>query len=584
MDRNENHCWCSNNAHTYVVLKEGTGIDRFNEKILDYSKIKYKQFEGSDSEWEGTLLAQKYSKGYLHGTFENGVQAGGKIAYVRLFTIIGIFILLIACINFMNLSTARASRRVKEVGIKKAVGVTRSALVFQYLGESILVTLFSFLVAVLLVFLALPYFEDVTGKEIGIAVGGGEALYLTGFILIVGILSGSYPALYLSRFKPVLVLKDQLRTSAGEKWVRKGLVVFQFAVSVILIVSVVVVYKQIAFIQSKNLGYDKDNIIRIENEGKLRQDVGTFLTEVRKMPGVVSASSMSGDFIGNHSGGGGVSWEGKSEGLSFSGFYVNYGLIELMGFDMADGRPFSEEFGSDKDKVIFNETAIAMMGLQDPIGKTVTFWGKEKQIIGIVKDFHYESFYENVGPFFFSFEDKLGYTLVKIRSGNERETIEQIGSFYEEYNQGVPFDYQFLDEDYQKLYASENRLGVLSRYFAGIAILISCLGLFGLASFTAERRQKEIGIRKVLGSGVFGIVRLLSADFAKMVLVAIAISLPVSYWVAREWLGSFAFRIGLEWWFFAGAGAVALLIACLTVSTQTMRAAGVNPVKCLRSE
>ncbi len=584
MDRNENHCWCNNNAHTYVVLKEGTDIGRFNEKILDYSKLKYRQFEGSDSEWEGTLLAQKYSKGYLYGTFENGVQVGGKIEYVRLFTIIGIFILAIACINFMNLSTARASRRAKEVGIKKAVGVSKRALIFQYLGESVLLTLFSFLAAVLLVVLALPSFESVAGKQIGAAISVREVLYLAAFILAVGVVAGSYPALYLSRFKPVLVLKGQLKTSAGERWVRRGMVVFQFAVSVLLIVSVVVVYKQMAFIQSKNLGYDKENIIRIENEGELRKDAATFVNEVQKLPGVVSASTMSGDLVGNHSGTGGVEWEGKKEGISFSGLYVDYGLTEMLGFEMAQGRSFSREFGTDADAVLFNETAISMMGLENPVGKIVKFWGQEKKIVGVVKDFHYESLYEHIGPLYFLFQNRNNYSVIKLMAGSEPETLAQIEEFYEAYNKGMPFDYHFLDHDYQKLYAAENRLAVLSQYFSGIAILISCLGLFGLATFTAERRQKEIGIRKVLGSGVFNIVKLLSGEFARMVLLAIVLALPLSYLAAREWLDSFAYRTELQWCFFAAAGLVALAIACLTVSVQTLKAARLNPVKSLRSE
>ncbi|MEX2234118.1 MAG: ABC transporter permease [Cyclobacteriaceae bacterium] len=578
-------CWCSNNADTYLILKKGTDTEQFNNKIRNYSKTKLKELEGPDGlKWEGTLAIQRFSNTYLYNHYENGVQAGGRIAYVKLFSIIGLAILVIACINFMNLSTAKASRRVKEVGIKKVVGAQRMTLILQYIGESMIMTLLSLVIAMVLVNLLLPAFREITGKGIILNFDINLLLSLAGITLITGIISGSYPALYLSGFSPALVLKGQMKTSGGESWLRKGLVIFQFTISVVLIVSVMVVYKQIEFIQSKNLGYNKDNIIRFANEGKLRRGVATFLTEVKKMPGVVSASTMAGDMVGNHSGGGGINWEGKTQGIEFSGLYVDHNLLEMLGVEMVEGRTFSPESGSDLDKVIFNETAISMMRLIDPIGKTVNMWGKEKQIIGVVKDFHYESLYENVGPFFFACTENNPSTVIKIKAGMEKETIDRISKFYREYNEGLPFDYQFLDQDYQTLYAAENRVSILSRYFAGVAILISCLGLFGLAAFTAERRTKEIGIRKVLGSSVLGIVYLLTSDFTKIVFVSLCIALPSSFFLVQEWLNSFAFRIELEWWYFTGAGLATLLIAWLTVGIQTVKAANINPARCLKNE
>lgn len=578
-------CWCSNNAGTHLVLRKDADVKLFDEKIRNYSREKLKELEGPDGlKWEGTLSIQRYSDRYLYNHYENGVLAGGKIEYVRLFSIIGFAILLIACINFMNLSTAKASRRVKEVGIKKVAGAQRGTLIVQYIGESMIMTLLSLIIAIGLVNLLLPTFREITGKGITLNFDGNLLLSITGITLITGIISGSYPALYLSGFSPVLVLKGQMKTSGGESWLRKGLVIFQFTVSVVLIVSVMVVYKQIEFIQSKNLGYNKDNIIRFANEGKLRRGATTFLTEVKKMPGVVNASTMAGDMIGNHSGGGGIDWEGKTQGIEFSGLYVDHNLLEMLGVEMMVGRTFFPESGSDLDKVIFNETAISMMGLKDPIGQTVNMWGKEKQIIGVVKDFHYESLYENVGPFFFACTENNPSTLIKIKAGMEQETIDRISKFYTEYNEGLPFDYQFLDQDYQTLYAAENRVSILSRYFAGVAILISCLGLFGLAAFTAERRTKEIGIRKVLGSSALGIVYLLTSDFTKIVFVSLCIALPSSFFLAGEWLSSFAFRIELEWWYFTGAGLATILIAWLTVGIQTVRAANINPTRCLKNE
>jgi ABC-type antimicrobial peptide transport system permease subunit len=582
-----NYNWVSNNAYTYLVLREGTDASQFAGKVREYSKSKYEKIYGKDGlQWEGLVVLQRYADHYLYGNFENGVQTGGKIQYVKLFSIIAIFILVIACINFMNLSTARASRRMKEVGIKKVVGAQRSSIIVQHLSESIFMTGLSLMMATLLVYLLLPSFEIITGKEFNLTFDSTLLLFMAGITILTGLVSGSYPALYLSGFRPAVVLKGLLKTSAGESWIRKGLVVFQFVVSVTLIVSVVVVYKQIQFIQAKNLGYDKENIITFTNEGRLRKDITTFLTEVRKIPGVVSASSMNGDLVGNNGGGGGIDWEGKDPngGIEFNGLYIDYELIEMLGLKMEEGRTFSDKFGSDRNKVIFNATAIDMMKLKDPVGKKVKMWGEEVGIVGVVKDFHYESLYQNVGPLFLRCSEFNGNTLIKIKTGEERKTIGRINKFYESFTNGLVFDYHFLDQDFETLYAAETRVSILSKYFAGIAVLISCLGLFGLAAFTAERRVKEIGIRKILGCSEFGVVRMLSGDFTKMVLLSIIIALPLSYFIANRWLESFAYHINLKWWFFVGAGLAALVVAWITVGIQTVKAATANPTECLRRE
>jgi hypothetical protein len=390
--------------------------------------------------------------------------------------------------------------------------------------------------------LLLPEFNAITGKHLSLHFSVNFILSVLVITLITGLLSGSYPAFYLSHFKPAMVLKGKLNTSFSVAWARKGLVVFQFAVSIILIVSVLVVYKQIEFIQTKNLGFDKDNIISFKSEGRLNENQETFLQEVKNMPGVVNATSFGHDLFGGHGGTSGLDWEGKrpDDNIQFGNLEVDYEWFETLDIEMAEGRTFSREFGSDSAKIIFNEAAIAAMGLKDPIGKTVNLWGQDKQIIGVTKNFHFESFYEEIKPCMMQCYPNGRNVLVKIQAGMERKTIERIGDFYREYNQGLPFDYQFLDQDYQELYAAEQRVAILSKYFAGIAILISCLGLFGLATFTAERRLKEIGIRKILGSSEFGIVHLLSGDFTKMVLIAIVIALPLSYFIAHRWLESFA--------------------------------------------
>lgn len=581
------HHWGNSDPATYVILKKGTDIAQFNEKIKDIRRSKYlSSGDGKYLGQIGTLFLQKYSERYLWNTYKDGKVAGGRVEYLRLFSIIAFFILLIACINFMNLSTAKASRRLKEIGVKKVIGASRTTLIRQYLGESISMAILSLSASLLLVSLLLPTFNEITGKQLSLHLDGQLILSIVTIGFFTGIVAGSYPALYLSGFKPATVLKGKINTSTGEVWARKGLVVFQFMVSIILIISVLVVYQQITFINAKNLGYNKDNIISFAKEGKLEEGLETFLSALKKMPGVVAASSFGHDLIGDHGGISGLEWEGKDseERIRFGNLEVDFGLMEMFGFEMKAGRMFSREFGTEESTIIFNEAAIDAMGLEAPLGKTVKFWGKERQIIGIAKNFHFESLYEPVAPCFFQCYPNLDNILVKIKAGMEKESIERIRQFYQEYNQGLPFEYKFLDEDYQALYASERRVAVLSRYFAGMAILISCLGLFGLAAFTAERRLKEIGIRKILGSSVWGIIYLLSEDFTKMVIAAIAIALPLSYFLSKNWLNNFAYRIDLQWWFFAGAGLTALLIAWLTIGIQTFKVARVNPVQCLRDE
>lgn len=577
--------WGNSSPSTYVILKKNTDISDFNNKIAGFVKSKYK-------ESTLTLFARPYSDRYLYADYENGIQAGGRITYVRLLSIIAAFILLIACINFMNLSTAKASRRLKEVGIKKAIGASRKTLAFQYMAESMMMAFISFLLAILIVDLVLSEFNVITGKHLSFNFSTSLILSFAGLILFTGLIAGSYPALYLSGFNPIAILRGgpasgHMKNSLGELWARNGLVTFQFVVSIILIVSVLVVYRQMRFVQSKNLGFNRDNIISFPAEGKLAEDPKTFLNEIKKIPGVVNASYMHGDLTGLHSGTTAVDWGGKNpdEVVDFELLAVGHDLIETLGIQLKEGRSFSGYPDAETSKVIFNEAAIQSMGLTDPVGKSIKLWGEEKQIIGVVKNFHFESLYENVKPFFFRLSaDGSKNMIIKIKAGTEQQTLAQLGDFYQQYNLGIPFEYKFLDEEYQKLYVSENRMATLSRYFAQMAILISCLGLLGLAVFTAERRIKEIGIRKVLGSSELRIVYLLSSDLTKTVLTAIVIALPASYFVTKHWLSSFAYKIELEWWYFIGAGILALFIAWLTVGTQAIRAARVNPVKCLRNE
>jgi predicted permease len=574
--------WGNNGPATYIILNKGTDPKTFEAKIKDFIK-------GKNEESNVSLFLQPYSERYLYGSFQNGQPSGGRIEYVRLFSIIAVFILIIACINFMNLSTARASRKAKEVGIKKSIGAQRGSLIFQYISESMVTSVFALVVAWMIVWIFLPQFNLITGKKIVLSLNDPELLmWFSVITILTGLIAGSYPALYLSGFKPAAVLKGEVKGSIGELWARKGLVVFQFFLSVVLIVSVLVIYKQIQFVQTANLGYNKDHLILFPIEGKVKSNLETFLNEVRKMPGVVNASSTSHRFLGRNNNTSGLEWEGKNpeDLILFENVSVNYGMLETLGVELAAGRFYSPEYGSDTTKIIFNETAVRIMNMKDPIGQKIKLWEQyDLEIVGVVKDFHFQSLHDAVNPLFFRLGPENTWTImVRLEGGKEKETLAALGQFYKTYNPGFAFEYRFQDQEYARQYESEQRVATLSGYFASMAIIISCLGLFGLAAFTAERRLKEIGIRKALGSSSTNIVLLLSGDFTKMVLLSITIGLPVSYWLLDRWLERFAFHVTLEAWYFIAAGLTALIIAWITVASQAVKAAGVNPVKCLRNE
>jgi putative ABC transport system permease protein len=586
VEKNENAShWDNNDPSTYIVLKQGTDMAGFNQKLKGYLQLKTK------NQPDETLFIRRYSDKYLYSKYENGIQAGGRIEYVRTFSIIAIFILVIACINFMNLSTAKAARRSKEVGIKKVVGATRGALMIQYLTESMLMTLLSFVVALMFVGLLLPAFNELTGKQLVLHFNVRLLFVAIGMCLFTGLIAGSYPAFYISGFNPIAVLKGKLPTSFGELWVRKGLVVFQFTISVILIVSVMVVYRQVSFIRSKNLGFNKDNVIEFKKDGVLDSSAAPFLEHVRNMPEVADASSFGGDLINNISGTG-ISWAGKdpAKDIPFKYLFAGDRFIETFGIRMEAGRSFTSEPGADTTQIIFNEAAIRAMGMKDPIGQIVQQWGQTKRIVGVVKDFHFQSLYESIKPCFLilapntskgNFTDNIA---VKIKAGKEKEAIASLQQYYRQYNPGFPFEFKFLDQGYQVLYESENRVAVLSRWFAGIAILISCLGLFGLAAFTAQKRQKEIGIRKVVGASVRNIAVLLSQDFLKLVVLSLLIAFPMASWLMTRWLNGFAYRIHLDGRIFVAAAFAILVITASTIGFQAIKAAVANPTKSLRAE
>lgn len=532
------------------------------------------------------LFLTPYSSLYLYGEYENGIQAGGRIEYVRLISFIALLILFIACINFINLATAKASQRMKEIGVKKSMGASKKSLAYQFSTESILICLIALGISGLLTLLLLPGFNQTTEKEIALQFDLTLVLSVVGLVILVGIVAGSYPALYLSKMEALSILKGfKLAKSSGGIG-RKVLVIFQFTLSTILIVSVLVIYQQMQLIQNQNLGYNRDNLIYFEREGKLTDQSDAFINEIKNITGVENAA-ISGFMVGGLNSTGGVAWEGKTDKdqIQFWEYNVGANSIDLLGVEFSLGRDFSEEFATDQDAVIFNETAIKAMGMDDPIGKSIVHYTGNKKIVGVVKDFAIGSLHQDVEPaIFLNRPASANFIMVKIDGTSTARTLQEIESAYAEFNPDFPFKPAFVDQDYQALYSSEQRIASLSKYAAALAIIISCLGLFGLTAFTTEKRIKEISIRKVLGSGIWRIVFLLTKQFSALVAVGILIALPISYWAANRWLNDFAVKISLSWWFFALAGIATLAIAWLTVFGQTFKAARLNPANNLRNE
>lgn len=571
--------WDNGGVQAHLVLEQGVSLNQLNTKIEGFLKAKGKTSHQ-------TLFAQKYSEIYLNGVYENGKPAGGRIKYVRLFSMIALFILILACINFTNLSTANAFRRLKEIGVKKATGISRRSLIQQYFGESILMSIMSFIVSIALVILVLPKFNEIIGTQLSFSLSPVMIITFLSIVLFAGVISGSYPAIYLSGLKPINSLKGKLNTNQGNFWIRKGLVITQFSISIILLLVVLVISKQVNYVQNAEVGFDKDQIISFKVEGNLQKDYEAFVSEVKNITGVSSASYMWGDLLENISGGSGFSWKGQQpEERKIPFDFVEGGaeMVDLLDLEIIQGESFSKDRVADKDRIIFNEAAIKLMNYgENPIGKRVYFKGY-RTIAGVVKDFHFESLYEPIKPMFFIIDNGNNF-IVKIDPRMTLETIAKIETLHSRFDPSIPFDFKFLDENYQALYVSEKRVSTLSAYFAGIAILISCLGLFGLAIFTASQRRKEIGIRKTLGQRKSQITLLLSTEFAKLVMVSILIGLPVGFLLMRDWLSEFAYRIELRIEYFLGTALLAMFVALSTVVTQAIRAANKNPIDALREE
>jgi putative ABC transport system permease protein len=578
--------WTNNGPPTFIMLRKGTDAAAFEKKITRFLDNYNKEQTKNDYV---RLGIKKYGAVYLNSNFKNGEFSDGRIQYVRLFSIVAIFILLIACINFMNLTTARSVKRAKEISVRKVVGAVRYALIRQFIGEALLIVTLSVVVALVLTSAALPKFNELTGKHISLPLDN-RAFWLSigGLLLVTGFVSGSYPALYLSSFNPVRVLKGSLKFTSGALRFRKGLVVFQFLLSIVLIVGTIVINRQVNYIQSINLGYDRENLIYIPLEGDLANKYEIFKAQALNTPGIKDVTSMSQNPTQIDNGTGGVSWEGKdpNAAIEFTWIAAGYDFIKTMHTQMARGRDFSTSFATDSVGYIINEAALKRIGYKDPIGKPLTFWGKNGTIIGVVKDFHFNSLHTAINPLVVRLGENLGWgqALVRTTPGKTKLAISALEKICAKLNPKFPFTYQFSDQEYQKLYRNEQVVEQLSNYFAFLAIFISCLGLLGLVLFTAEQRTKEFGIRKVLGASGVSLFNLLSKEFLVMVFIALVIATPLAWLAMNKWLQNFEYRVGISWWVFVFAGLVAISIALVTVSFQAIRTALANPVKSLRTE
>lgn len=576
--------WGNNGPATYLMLREGTDAAAFSKKIAQFIEPYHKE-----ENFKIRCDIQRFGDIYLHSNFKNGELSGGRIQYVQLFSIVAIFILLIACINFMNLTTARSVKRSKEIGVRKVVGAMRAALIRQFVGEAMLIVLIAMIIGLGIVLFVLPQFNELTRKQIVLPFNDASFwLSILALLFVTGIISGSYPSLYLSSFNPVRVLKGSLKFTTGTLWFRKGLVVFQFMLSIVLIIATIVVSRQVNYIQTMNLGYDRENLLYIPLEGELAGKYQLFRNQSMLVPGVKQVTRITQEPTEISNGTGGVQWEGKdpTSMIQFTQAAVGYGFTNTMKVQMAKGRDYSKDFATDSTGYIINETALKIIGYKDPIGKPLTFWQKPGTLIGVVKDFHFNSLHEPMRPLVLRLGEEIewGTALVRTEPGKTKEALAGLEKVCKGLNPKFPFTYKFSDEQYQKLYTSEAVVSSLSDYFAFLAIFISCLGLLGLAMFTAEQRTKEFGIRKVLGADSATLFGLLSKEFLALVLVALLIGSPLAWIAMNRWLEDYAYRTELSWWIFVIAGLVALIIALVTVSFQAVKAALANPVKSLRTE
>ncbi|MFT3750492.1 MAG: ABC transporter permease [Agriterribacter sp.] len=598
----------SHNFYTYLLLKPGTDVKAFEKRSLDQYVNKYVLPEANqvmgissmeDFEREGNKL--KYSLTpmldiHLYSGRPFELSAGGNIQYVYIFSLVAVFILLIACINFMNLTTARSANRAKEVGIRKVLGTDKKSLIAQFLSESTLMAIISTILGIVLVFLSLPLFNNVSGKTMSISylLTPLFLLFLLALPFMVGLVSGSYPAFFLSSFKPIQVLKGKLKTGGSNSNLRSGLVVFQFVTSIVLIIGTIIIYRQLNYIQSKSLGYSKEQVLIINDAYTLGKNAETFKQEMLQLPGVINGT-LSG-FLPTPSNRSDNLFSKSPQadvknGFTMQEWGVDYDYINTLGMTLIAGRNFSKDFGTDSLAVILNETTAKSLGYDDPVGKPVysvynpgSNDTRKYTIIGVVKDFHFESLKRDIGKLGLFLRRSTGLASFKVNAANAPQIIKTAEKQWKALSPQMPFNYKFLNAEFNSVYDAEQRVGKIALSFAVLAIVIACLGLFGLAAYIAEQRTKEIGIRKVLGASATSLVAMLSKDFLKLVVISSVIAFPLAWWSMKNWLQDFAYRINISWWVFVIAGVIAIFIALITVSFQAIKAAMANPVKSLRTE
>ncbi len=563
----------------YDPLQATAAMDKINQRVRARS-------EEEDANKQEFFL-QPFTDAYLHGQFENGRPVGGGIKYVRIITVVAIFILVIACINFMNMATAKAAMRAREVGVRKVMGAQRKSLILQFVGESTLITFAAMLIALGAAYLLLPLFNVIVGKEIAIDLADPMFLsVLVGIVITTGLFAGSYPAFFLSSYQPAHVLKGSSSQMSGGTLLRRGLVVFQFSLTVILIASCLVVYRQISYIMSKDLGYDRESVLTFGLRGNLWGNFDAFRNELLQNSAITSVSRANNSLVEVHNQNGSVEWPGKPDGshIFFRTVVADFGFPETMGLELKAGRFFSRAF-NDTSTFLLTERAVEVMGLEDPIGAKITQWGYPGTVVGVVKDFHGRSMHENMDPFVIMQKaDWASRVFVRFEGDQAAAAIAHVENVYKRFVPEYPLSYSFLDEDFETLYKGEQVTGYLALGFTVMAIIISALGLLGLAAYTTERRRKEIGIRKTLGASVTGIASMISGDFAKLSLIAILVGCPIAYYLMDTFLDGYAYRTALSWDLFVATGVVSLLISVLTVIFQVVKAAIANPVDALRNE
>jgi putative ABC transport system permease protein len=574
--------WGNNGIQAFVELSPNTSPSTVDRKIFGYIQTKAKDaipklFLNSMHDWR------------LRSHFEEGKRVGGRIQYVRMFTIIAWIILLIACINFMNLATARSEKRAREVGVRKVLGAERRMLVMQFIGDAMFMSLLAVLFSILLLVLLLPAFNTLVEKKLILGINQPlHILSLLSIVLVCGLVAGSYPALYLSSFNPVTVFKGLKIKGGSASAIRKGLVILQFTISIVLIISTIIIYQQIQHVKNRELGYNKDNLLQTNVQGDLVKHFAAIRQDLIGTGAIHDAALAGLGMLWMGSSTSNFSWQGKDPNkkilITTDGIDPNY--IPTVGIKMIQGRNFLPVAEQDSLSLIVNESLAKLMGMENPVGQIVKYDTVPYRVVGVVKDFVYGDMYGKSDPLvFFCKPDWADYVYIKVKAqGKMEESLAKIEKVMKAENPGYPFDYRFVDEDFNNQFKTEALIGKLSRVFALLAILISCLGLFGLAAYTAERRTREIGIRKVLGASVPRITRLLSKDFLQLVFISALVAFPLSWYAMHQWLQNYAYRISISWWVFIVAGLMAMIIALLTISFQAIRAALTSPVKNLRTE